>query len=107
MSHNTTTVSDVQFQMGKWKSGSCRTAVPPLRLLPTRDFACDVVHNTKGAIHEWIFCCDVMQIVDPEQNALIANQISFYFEHQKKGIGKNYDVPDLIKHNTLDLGQKR
>ena len=54
-----------------------------------------------------MFCFDVMQIVDPEQNALIANQISFYFEHQKKGIGKNYDVHDLIKHNTLDLGQER
>ena len=59
-------------------------------------------------MNDFLLCFDVMQIVDPKQNAHFANQISFYFEHQKKGIGKNDDVPDLIKHYTLlDLGQER
>ena len=42
-------------------------------------------------MNDFLLCFDVndvMQIVDPKQNAHFANQISFYFEHQKKGIGK-------------------
>ena len=83
-------------KMEKWQlSHRCADALAP----SSRDFACDVVHETKSGLFmndfllwrhanggSWAECIS------------FANQISFSLSIRK--IGKNYDAPDLIKHNT-------